>query len=287
MFKDYLNRMRTLLIACALLLWGGMLSAQSSDYIRYYPPAGLSQLSAGASGITSTVPLLLPSGSKAAPSLKFSSEANASGWYYRAVPDTWSYASMGVVNYELTGAGVKHSSVGYECWASGFLDAQNCDTSFYRRAAGALIVGGGVSFPTNIPGALGVSGGYSSYSESGAMTEEITLSTSGTTTDSAANLLPANAYIDGVAIRITTGITGAGVTTITVGDGTDGARFKTGMTLTLADTAIGLEHLDQTGANGPIQASAAKLRITAVGATPTAGKVRVIVYYRLWTIPAS
>jgi len=48
------------LIACALLLWGGMLSAQSSDYIRFYPPAGIftasgSQFFASGIGLGNTV----------------------------------------------------------------------------------------------------------------------------------------------------------------------------------------------------------------------------------------
>ena len=75
--------MRRLLIACALLLWGGMAAAQSSDYIKYYPPAGLSTMTGTATATTTTVPLLLPNGSAAAPSLAWASDP-AVGFYKNA-----------------------------------------------------------------------------------------------------------------------------------------------------------------------------------------------------------
>jgi hypothetical protein len=112
--------------------------------------------------------------------------------------------------------------------------------------------------------------------------ESITLSTGGTTTNSSANLLPANSLILHVAARVTTTITTA--TDWSVGDGTTAARFSSAnSTLTAGTTSVGLNHWKgnvSTEATGPTQTSAATLRITTTG-TPGAGVIRVIV----WSIP--
>lgn len=118
--------------------------------------------------------------------------------------------------------------------------------------------------------------------------EEITLSTSGTTTDSTANLLPAGSIILGVVARVTTTITTA--TDWSLGDGTTAARFAAAnSTLTAGTTSIGLAHWSgaiSTLAAGPSQAAAAKLRITTTG-TPGAGKIRVTVFALTHTAPTS
>jgi hypothetical protein len=122
----------------------------------------------------------------------------------------------------------------------------------------------------------------------GAVSEEITLSTSGTTTDSVANLLPANSIIEAVSARITQAITTA--TDWKMGDATQGGRFMGAIaTLVLGTTAVGLAHRDPTVATanlGPVQSAAAKLRITTTG-TPGAGKIRVTVYYSQFIPPTS
>jgi len=115
--------------------------------------------------------------------------------------------------------------------------------------------------------------------------ELITLSTSGTTTDSSANLLPADSVIDSVTCRITTTITTA--TNWSVGDGTIAARFAAAnSTLTSGTTSVGLAHVDQTGTSGPRQTSAAKLRITTTG-TPGAGVIRCSVFATTFVAPTS
>lgn len=121
---------------------------------------------------------------------------------------------------------------------------------------------------------------------SGQATESITLSTSGLTTDSSANLLPANSIIEAVVARVTTAIT---VTTNwAVGDGTVSNRFAAAnATLAAGTTEVGLKHVDQTGTSGPIQSAAAKLRITCTGSNPGAGVVRVTVFYRQFVAPTS
>lgn len=114
--------------------------------------------------------------------------------------------------------------------------------------------------------------------------ELITLSTSGTTTDSATNLLPAGAILLAVTARVTTTITTA--TDWKLGDSTTAGRFCGAQTgLTAGTTVVGLSHQQgsiATDAAGPVQSAAAKLRITTTG-TPGAGAIRVTVYYIVLT----
>jgi len=122
----------------------------------------------------------------------------------------------------------------------------------------------------------------------GQASELLTLSTSGTTTDTSANLLPANAIIDAVVARVTTTITVA--TNWKLGDATQAGRFTAVQTgLTAGTTVVGLLHADPTVATanlGPVQAAAAKIRVTTTG-TPSAGQIRVTVFYRQFVPPGS
>ncbi len=126
------------------------------------------------------------------------------------------------------------------------------------------------------------------YWERGYSSEEITLSTGGATTDSAANLLPADAILESVTARITTTITTA--TDWKLGDATTAARFTAAnATLVAGTTTVGLNHQKggvATDAAGPTQAAAAKVRVTTTG-TPGAGKIRVTVFYRKFIAPTS
>lgn len=118
--------------------------------------------------------------------------------------------------------------------------------------------------------------------------ELLTLSTSGTTTDTTADLLPANAIIDAAVCRVTTTITTA--TDWGISDPTTTLRFSAvNATMTAGTTIVGLKHMFgvvSTTATGPTQAAAAKLRITTTG-TPGAGAVRCSVFARVATPPAS
>jgi len=113
----------------------------------------------------------------------------------------------------------------------------------------------------------------------GTLTESITLSTSGTTTDSTIDL-PANSIILSVTGRITTTITTA--TDWKLGDATIADRFSdANATLTSGTTTVGINQwkADRTTAGqGPYQASTAKVRITTTG-TPGAGVIRITVHY--------
>lgn len=119
----------------------------------------------------------------------------------------------------------------------------------------------------------------------GQASELLTLSTSGATTDTAADLLPANSIIEAVVARVTTTITTA--TDWKLGDPTTAGRFTAANgTMTAGTTDIGLVHIDQTGAAGPRQTAAAKVRVTTTG-TPGAGAVRITVFYRQFVAPTS
>lgn len=124
----------------------------------------------------------------------------------------------------------------------------------------------------------------------GQISEEITLNTSGTTTDSTADLLPANSIIEAVVARVTVSITVA--TDWKLGDSAQAARFtaaQSGAQLNAGATVVGLNHADPTVASanlGPVQSAAAKLRISTTG-NPSAGKIRVTVWYRQFIAPTS
>lgn len=138
-----------------------------------------------------------------------------------------------------------------------------------------------------------VSGGNITTANGASMTwnvgsESITLDTGGATTDSVANLLPANSIIDAVVCRVTTAITTA--TDWSLGDGTTAARFAAAnSTMTAGATSVGLAAMFgnvSTTAAGPSQAAAAPLRITTTG-TPGAGVIRCTVFSRVFVAPTS
>lgn len=122
----------------------------------------------------------------------------------------------------------------------------------------------------------------------GQIYESITLSTGGSTTDSATNLLPANSVLIGVTARVTTTI--ATATDWKLGDATTAGRFTAAnSTLTAGTTSVGSVHLTTGIAStttGMFQAAAAKLRITTTG-TPSAGVIRVTVFYSQFVPPTS
>jgi hypothetical protein len=115
----------------------------------------------------------------------------------------------------------------------------------------------------------------------GSQTELLTLNTGGTTTDTTANLLPANSIIKAVTVLVISSITTA--TAYSVGDATTAARFlSTGCGLPIGSKCVGLNAIDQTGAAGPKQIAAAKVRVTTTG-TPSAGQMNITVFYETIT----
>jgi hypothetical protein len=122
--------------------------------------------------------------------------------------------------------------------------------------------------------------------QTGSASELLVLSTSTTFTDTAAQLLPANSIIEAVVARVQTTIVTA--TDWKLGDPTTVGRFtaaNSNLTAGTLESGPGL-HVDQTGAPGPRQVAAAKVRVTTTG-TPSAGAVRITVFYRTFVAPAS
>lgn len=114
--------------------------------------------------------------------------------------------------------------------------------------------------------------------------EEITLS-GGLTTDSVANLLPAGSIIDAVCWRVTTAITGI-ATAFQIGTAADATEFQnTVVTLIAGTSGVGMNHW-LSGGHAQAVAVDTKIRITANGTT-SAGKIRVIVWYRAYTAPTA
>lgn len=110
--------------------------------------------------------------------------------------------------------------------------------------------------------------------------EEVTLGTGALTTDTTANLLPANSLILGIIGEVTTTITTSADWKL--GDASTADRF-TAANSTLTAGTISYPsgaHWDHSKAAGytPYQASAAKVRITMGTSNPGAGKVRVTVF---------
>jgi hypothetical protein len=109
------------------------------------------------------------------------------------------------------------------------------------------------------------------------------------TSNSSADLLPANSIIEAVVVRVTTVIPTAA--TFKVGDATTDGRFATGVAVAADTTAVGLLHQQgsvATDAAGPAQTAAAKIRITPdIQPAANTGRVRVTVFYRTFVPPTS
>jgi hypothetical protein len=145
--------------------------------------------------------------------------------------------------------------------------ANNVVTS--RINGSAIISANGVS-----QAAYSVAGCASSYGVT-------TLNTSAAATTTAVNCLPANSIVDAVVYRVETTI--AGITSFTVGDGSTAARFcstQSGLTAGTTGTCLA-----QSGTAAQVQTSAGPVVITS-NTTPTAGAIKLIVFYHSFAAPA-
>lgn len=230
-----------------------------------------------AAGWTFNAPAVLPQGAAAAPPLQFTYSG------YNSIGVWQSGASLRFVS----------SSSDWYVFSSGELAVNTgatakitlYDTAIERQSAIGVVrlKPSAGDADTKLQNAAKNGG----YSEIGSSTEEVTLSTAGATTDSVANLLPANAEILAVTARTTTTITTA--VNFTVGDATTAARFVgTNTGVAAGSTVVGLAHRqpDVAATAGPVQETAAKVRITC-DTTPGAGKIRLTVYYRLYVAPTT
>lgn len=220
-------------------------------------------------------------GSAAAPSISFANAATA-GIFRDAGSGRVGLTQNGICVAAYTAAATDgmclKSSLALS-WSSNDPSANAADLLLQRDAANTLALKNG-----NTDQLFRTYGGNAGYWERGSISENLVLSTVGTTTDTAANLLPANAIIEAVTARITTTI--ATATDWKLGDATIVGRFTAAnATLAAGTTSVGLVHIDLTGTSGPRQTAAAKLRVTTTG-TPSAGAIRITTYYRTF-VPAT
>lgn len=261
----------------------GMCTA-AADTLQLWT-AGAVRLQGNATALTGAVPFLAPDGTAALPSFGFS-VLGGYGFYWAS---GIGLTAGDTLRWQL-GQSIKGAQTSWLEWTASAATAAadvGIGSGSALGAADTVVVYAGGLGVADAPVQFRTTGNNASYREQGISTELLTLSVGGTTTDTAANLLPAGSLIEAVVTRVTTAITGAGVTSFSVGDATIGGRFSTLNALALGSTSIGTLHQDATGTSGPRQTAAAKVRITAVGATPTGGIVRIIVYYSTYTIPGT
>lgn len=189
------------------------------------------------------------------------------------------------VNTTLTTA-INHTYAGNAVTASSLASTPNqCGANNF--ATGVAANGDANCSPAMKISDTGPFGSNETFSPSACETSfaTTTLSTGASTTDTGLNCLPATSVIDAVVYRITTTITTSA--NFQIGDATTAGRFcGTQSTLTAGTTGVCFVQADQTGAAGPRQASAAKVRVT-LNANPGAGAIRLIVYYHTWIAPTS
>ena len=218
-----------------------------------------------------------------------------------------SYVVQSPLGYTLPGGNVTHASLGTiteDHIILGAVKITSTDTSGTLAVKGATTLSStlNVTGATVLSSTLWATGTFSENAtglyngttgatwQRGYAEEDLVLSTSGTTTNTAASLLPGGALILGVVARVTTTI--ATATDWKLGDTTTAGRFcpaQSGAQLTSGATIVGLDHWSgavTTLAAGPSQAAATTVRVTTTG-TPSAGRIRIGVYYMLFTAPTS
>jgi hypothetical protein len=123
----------------------------------------------------------------------------------------------------------------------------------------------------------------------GIKSEDLTLSTGGTTTDTTQNLLPPNSLIVGGSAVLTTAISGGTCSGFQLGDPTTAGRFTASNTTLTQGTTDIFKVQATTGVasatTGNWQASAAKVRVTCATGAPGAGKIRISVFYIQFVAP--
>lgn len=259
--------MRKAIMAIVLMLVAATAPAQT-----YWPPLPGSQM---------TGPLLLPDGTAGTSAIGWpAASPYVSLGFFRFQNGT--VFQLGATPYLYMSTSIGMNAVSSLYWASGAPGFTAPDLLLTRKAAGTLAQEDGDNTQRSR-----VYAGFSGYMEIGTATEEITLATGATTTDSTAFLLPADAYIEFVTYRVTTTITTAA--NYSIGDATTPARFVSASTgLAAGSTGVGTLHLNPAVADaaGPRQPSAAKIRITT-NVNPGAGKIRIQVFYRTAGVPAT
>ncbi len=255
----------------ALLLAPALCWSQSLYPGRVYPSQGPCTLT---TVCTFAVPVLAPSGTAAAPGLAVGDAAY--GLYYSGGALRLSTAGIARAKWE----GAEYNLVSD---VSRITIGGSSDTVLTRDGAAntwAQKNGNADQFWRH----YGANGGYCEY---GVNSELVTIAAAAVT-DSTGNLLPADAVIDRVVVRVVTAIPTAA--TFSVGDATTAARFATGVAVAGGTTAVGMLHRHPSVADaaGPVQSTAAKIRFTPNIQPATAtGQVRIESFFSRCVAPST
>jgi hypothetical protein len=257
--------LKKLAVTLGLLLCAGIVGAQ--DFIRY------------TTGNTFTAPVLFPDGSIAAPGIAFSAQPTTG--IFRSGAGTMDFDYGGTTGMRETATSLQLPSASGIYFLSGIVGTSS-DATLVRDGVGILAIKAGVT--DQFFRLYGANGGYW---ERGVSSELLTIAAAAST-DTTGNLLPANAIIEAVTVRVITVIPTAA--TFTVGDAATPARFATGVAVAADTTAVGLLQRNPADADaaGPVQASAAKVRITPnLQPGAATGVIRISVFYSRFVPPTS
>lgn len=226
--------------------------------------------------------LIVNNGTAASPGARVTTDASG---FYRVGSNRLGFSAGGAHRLELSSVGVGTTDALPFFWQSAAGAAMN--TGVYRTADAIVgFCGASTAQAGGIQPAQSANGAYIRMVGN---SEALTLSTVGATTDTAGNLLPANAELLQTVYMVTTTITTAA--SWSAGDATTAARFVSASTsLTAGNTVYGVRHRDPatatTSATGPIQTAASIVRITC-NATPGAGAIRITVFSVVANAPTS
>lgn len=238
-------------------------------------------LTASASAVTSTVPIIIPDGTTAAPGLATTTQAGLG--FYRSGAGKIGFVSP---NYGTTVAALNFSDTGlnladvYVLGWSGSANATGApDTALSRGAANRLDLASGDSFRVVLGNVEYANANGQLFSALQQLTELTTIAAAATTDTTIQ--MPANSVVLGVSVRVTTVIPTAA--TFTVGDSGSAARFSTAAVSAAANSTD-----PGTKAGAYYNASALSIRITP-NLTPAdaTGRLRVTIYYYAITPPTS
>lgn len=218
----------------------------------------------------------LPAGTFADPTLRFGTDT--CGWY-RSGTNQWTWAFAGnTPMLALIQNIIRVGDATVLGWANG-PSTSGADTSLARLSAGLIGCGtGSGGFAGSFKATSLITGGANGQSNN-IKTASTTVNAATAATITATNLIPAGSLVIGVSTRVTTTFdNSSGLTTFSIGDGTDADRWgaaiarTSGTTTTLANATI---------TSAPIYAAATSVVMTADAGTfnVAAGVIRVTVHY--------
>lgn len=227
-----------------------------------------SVLTIGTTAVTSTVPILAPDGTAAAPSYSIAS-----------APTNGMYWDGNALNFSRGGTREMYIATGLVDIVTALAFGTGQDVALSRGAANRLDLASGDSFRA-VLGTVDYANANGQLFSAVQQLTELTTIAAAATTDTTIQM-PANAVVLGVSVRVTTVIPTAA--TFTVGDSGSAARFSTAAVSTAANSTD-----PGTKAGAYYNASALAIRITP-DAQPAdnTGRVRVTIYYFSVTPPTS